>query len=489
VLLSQVISGLPVLSVEGSADVEVERVEHDSRRAGPGVLFACVAGARVDGHRFAAAAVQAGSPALLVERPLDVPGATQVVVADSRAALAGTAAAVAGHPSRDLTVIGVTGTNGKTTTTWLLRSIFEHAGRPSAVLGTLRPPGQEGGPPTTPDAPDLQRWLAERRDEGTSVVAMEVSSHALVAHRVDGTRFAAAVFTNLTPDHLDYHQTMEAYFEAKARLFTPGLAERGIVNLDDPQGRVLHTRAAIPTTGYGLADAGDLHVTASGSTFRWRGQPVQLALGARFNVANALAAAETARALGVDEATISAGLSRPLAVPGRFEAIDEGQPFRVVVDYAHTPDGLDQVLAAARDVAAGAAVHVVFGCGGDRDVTKRPLMGAVAARGADRVIITADNSRHEDTRAIIAAVREGTNHATNAIASAVVVEPDRDAAIAGALAAARPGDVVVIAGKGHETTQTIGDTVTDFDDREVARRHLRDLVGRGRAALSNGSGS
>jgi UDP-N-acetylmuramoyl-L-alanyl-D-glutamate--2,6-diaminopimelate ligase len=233
-------------------------------------------------------------------------------------------------------------------------------------------------------------------------------------------------------------------------------------------------------TGYRLADAADLQLTAAGSTFRWRDRPVHLHLAARFNVANALAAAETARALGVDEATVAAGLSRPLAVPGRFEAVDEGQPFRVVVDYAHTPDGLEQVLAAAREVAGGSGrVHVVFGCGGDRDVSKRPLMGAVAVRRADRVVLTADNSRHEDTRAIIAAVREGTIHATDAIAREVVVEPDREAAIAGTLGAAAPGDVVVIAGKGHETTQTIGDTVTGFDDREVARRHLQALAGPG----------
>jgi UDP-N-acetylmuramoyl-L-alanyl-D-glutamate--2,6-diaminopimelate ligase len=479
VLLSQVITGLDALSVAGPTEVDVTHIDHDSRRVGTGSLFCCVPGARVDGHRFAGAAVAAGAPALLVERPVEAAGATQVVVADVRRAMALAAAELAGHPSRQVAVIGVTGTNGKTTTTWMLRSVFEHAGRPCAVLGTLRAPGATGGPPTTPDAPELQRWLADRRDEGIAAVAMEVSSHALAAHRVDGTRFAAAVFTNLTPDHLDFHGSMEAYFDAKTRLFTSDLADQGVVNLDDPYGRRLHLTAGIPVTGYSLTDARDLQVTGTGSTFGWRDQQVRLGLGARFNVANALAAAETALALGIDEATIAAGLSRPLAVPGRFEAVDEGQPFRVIVDYAHTPDGLEQVLAAARElVAGGGRVHVVFGCGGDRDATKRPVMGEVAARLADRVVLTADNSRREETRAIIAAVREGTIHATDAIVRDVVVEPDRDAAIATALADAAPGDLVVIAGKGHETTQTIGDIVTAFDDREVARRHLRALLAR-----------
>jgi UDP-N-acetylmuramoyl-L-alanyl-D-glutamate--2,6-diaminopimelate ligase len=481
VLLSQVIAGLPVVAVRGPTDVAVGRVDHDSRRVGPGSLFCCVPGARVDGHRFAGAAAAAGAAALLVERPVEVTGPTQVVVDDVRAAMALAAAAVAGHPSRSLTVVGITGTNGKTTTTFLVRSVLDHAGVPCAVLGTVSGPGGTGAgdrPPTTPDAPDLQRWLAERRDEGTAAVAMEVSSHSLASHRVDGTRFAVSVFTNLTPDHLDFHGDMESYLAAKARLFTPALSDRGIVNLDDPYGRRLAATAGVPVTGYGLADASDLRVGAAGSTFRWRGEPVRLALGARFNVANALAAAEAAAALGIDPATVAAGLSRPLAVPGRFEAVDEGQPFRVVVDYAHSPDGLEQVLRAAREVVEPPAgrVRVVFGCGGERDTAKRPLMGAVAARLADHVVLTADNSRHEDTRAIIAAVREGISTATGAAACEVTVEPDREAAIAAVLDAARPGDIVVIAGKGHETTLTIGDTVVDFDDREVARRHLRALL-------------
>jgi UDP-N-acetylmuramoyl-L-alanyl-D-glutamate--2,6-diaminopimelate ligase len=469
VLLSQVIAGLPVVSVQGPLDVPIERVDHDSRRVRPGTLFCCVTGQQVDGHRFASAAAAAGAVAVLVERPVDVAGVTQVVVSDVRASMASAAADVSGHPSRALTVVGVTGTNGKTTTTFLLRAVFEHAGQRCAVLGTIG--GADVGPPTTPDAPDLQRWLADRREDGTEVVAMEVSSHALVAHRVDAMRFAAAVFTNLTPDHLDHHGTMEAYYTAKARLFRPDLTALGIVNLDDAHGRRLAGDVSVPVIGYRLDDAGERQISASDARFVWRGQPVHLSMGASFNVMNALAAAETALALGLDEATIAAGLSRPIAVPGRFEAVEEGQPFRVIVDYAHTPDGLEQVLRSAR-AATDARVHVVFGCGGDRDAAKRPLMGEVAASLADRVVITADNSRSEDTCAIIAAVREGTNHTATA-ATEVKVEPDRAMAIADALGAAGAGDIVVIAGKGHETTQTIGDTVTPFDDREVARRILR----------------
>lgn len=490
-LLSNVIADLPASRVQGPAGVDVTQVDHDSRRVRPGSLFCCVPGARVDGHRFAADAVRSGAVALLVDRPVDVAGVTQVEVADVRAAMAAAAAALAGHPSGALRVVGITGTNGKTTTTYLVRSVLEHAGWSCAVLGTLSgaAAGCAGGPPTTPDAPDLQRWLAAQRDQGVRAVAMEVSSHALAAQRVDGTRFAVAVYTNLTPDHLDFHGDMESYFAAKARLFTPELSDRGVVNLDDPYGRRLAGSAGVPTMGYRLADAAGLRLRPDGSEFTWRGEPVRLHLGARFNVANALAAAEAAVALGLDVPTVAAGLSRPLAVPGRFEAVDEGQPFRVVVDYAHTPDGLEQVLRAARDLAGGPGgrVHVVFGAGGQRDVAKRPLMGAAAARLADRVVLTADNSRHEDPCAIIAAVREGIVHTTTA--AEVTTEPDRDAAIAGALAAARPGDVVVIAGKGHETSMEVGGRAVPFDDREVARRHLRALGAAGGRGATDPAGA
>jgi len=463
---------LPGSERRGRGDLDITSVAYDSRAVEPGALFCCVPGAVVDGHDFAAAAVDAGASALLVERWLDRLGSVpQVLVPEARTAMALAAAAVWGDPSHELTLVGVTGTNGKTTTTLLLQAIFTAAGQRAEVRGTL------SGARTTPEAPDLQRWLRDQVDAGVEAVAMEVSSHALDLHRVDGTRFAVAAFTNLSRDHLDFHRTMQAYFEAKARLFTPGLTERAVVNLDDPYGRLLRDAATVPTTTYSLDDVRDLRVGAHRSSFAWRGHDVELQIGGRFNVANALAAAETAFALGIDPAVVARGLQAPVVVPGRFQAIDEGQSFGVIVDFAHTPDALEQVLRAASEIAGGHRVHVVFGAGGDRDRTKRPAMGAVAAAEADRVVLTADNSRHESTRDIIGAVREGYDRSDVTRATELVVEEDRDVAIGVALAGAAPGDVVVIAGKGHERTQTIGDTVTPFDDVEVAGRHLRALAG------------
>lgn len=458
--------------VEGSellgdaAGVDVLDIVHDSRSVVPGALFCCVPGSRSDGHDHAAAAVASGAVALLVERRLDLP-VPQLLVADARASMAQLASAFFGHPSRSISVVGVTGTNGKTTTTHLLRNIVEAAGLRVEVLGTL------SGTRTTPEAPDLQRTLAGWRDDGVEVVAMEVSSHALELHRVDGTRFAVAVFTNLSRDHLDFHGSMESYFAAKARLFEVMLSDRGVVNLDSPYGRLLADTASIPTDTFSLDEAEDLRLEASGSSFTWRGHPVRLALGGAFNVANALAAAHVAVALGIDEATVAEGLSRGLLVPGRFELVEAGQPFPVVVDYAHTPDGLDQLLAAADDLVTEGPegergrVVVVFGCGGDRDATKRPAMGEVAAAGADLVVVTADNSRNEDTAAIIGAVKQGFERVHPRRAAELVVEPDRRTAIALALAAGRSGDVVLVAGKGHETTQDLGGVAIPFDDRLV----------------------
>ncbi|HEX9991299.1 MAG TPA: UDP-N-acetylmuramoyl-L-alanyl-D-glutamate--2,6-diaminopimelate ligase [Acidimicrobiales bacterium] len=465
-LVDAVAGATPVLAgrmaVAGdAAAADVVAVTHDSRAARAGTLFCCIPGERADGHDFAGDALAAGAVALLCERalPFAVP---QVLVADARAATGPFAAEVAGHPSRRLRVVGVTGTNGKTTTTHLLRSVLEAAGWPTGVIGTL------SGVRTTPEAPELQARLGAMADGGAVAVAMEVSSHALALRRVDGTRFAVAVFTNLSRDHLDFHPTMEHYFQAKARLFEPDLAERAVVNLDDPHGRLLRDAATIPTAAYTMADAGDLAVGPTSSTFTWRGRPVRLPLGGRFNVSNALAAATAAEVLGLDPPTIAAGLATAGPVPGRFEPVDRGQPFTVLVDYAHTPDGLDQVLAAARELARPPArVLVVFGCGGDRDRTKRPAMGAAAVEGADLAVLTSDNPRHEDPLAIIDEVRKGVP-----AGAPLVVEPDRRAAIAVAVGEARPGDVVVVAGKGHETYQDLGDRVVPFDDRVVAGEAL-----------------
>ncbi|MBI2703758.1 MAG: UDP-N-acetylmuramoyl-L-alanyl-D-glutamate--2,6-diaminopimelate ligase [Actinobacteria bacterium] len=451
----------------GDLTVEVRSVAFDSRAVEPGALFCCVRGAAADGHDFASSAVGAGAVALLVERELDV-DVPQLTVASARLAMGHAAAAVYGWPANEVRVVGVTGTNGKTTVTQLLHTIFATVGLRSALLGTLT------GVRTTPESPDLQRWLAARRGEGVTHVAMEVSSHALALHRVAGTRFAVAVFTNLSRDHLDFHGTMDEYFRAKRTLFEPSYADRAVVNLDSPYGRILRDAAAVPTVGYSLDDATGLEVHVDSSRFEWRGAPVELQLGGRFNVSNALAAAEVALVLGLEPPDIAAGLSQPLTVPGRFELVDEGQPFTVAVDYAHTSDGLEQLLRAAGEVVVpGGRVHVVFGCGGDRDASKRGPMGEVAARLADRVVLTADNSRGESTGAIIAAVKQGFDRVPDRRAAELLLEQDRRRAIALALEGAAAGDIVLLAGKGHETTQTIGDAVVPFDDRDVARSLLR----------------
>lgn len=444
--------------------VEVTDVEHDSRRVGRGVLFCCVPGTVSDGHEFAASAAAAGAVALLCERKLDV-AVPQLLVSSVRGAIGALAAEVHGHPSAAMDVVGVTGTNGKTTTVHLLKSIFEAAGRPAGVIGTLT------GARTTPEAPDLQRELARFRDAGVRVVAMEVSSHALAQRRVDGTRFDVGVFTNLSRDHLDFHHDMSAYFQAKARLFEPDLTARGVVNVGDPHGRLLLDAAHIPTVGYSLDDAEGLVVSGEASRFTWRGMEVVLPLVGDFNVANAVGAATAAVETGVDPESAARGLAGVGSVPGRFEAIDAGQPFLAIVDYAHTPDGLAQALGSARQLAGGKRVLLVFGAGGDRDRSKRPEMGAAAVAGADFVVLTSDNPRSEDPLAIIEAVRSGMASRSDTLE--LSVEPDRRTAIELAVAHAQPGDVVLIAGKGHETTQTIGERVLPFDDREVTRDALR----------------
>ena len=436
--------------------VEIVDVTHDSRTVEPGWLFCCVPGANVDGHDFAPRAVEAGAVALLVERELilDIP---QIVVADVRAAMGPVAAAVHGDPARELTVVGVTGTNGKSSIVQLLVDLWRQGGTRAEIVGTLV------GARTTPEATDLQRILRSAVDRRVEALAVEVSSHALALRRVAGCHFALAVFTNLTQDHLDFHPTMEDYFEAKALLFTPELSARAVVNGDDRYGRRLLERAAIPTEPYGLADAEDLEFDGATSRFRWRGHEIVLQLAGSHNVLNAMAAARCAEVLGMEAVDIADALCATSPVRGRFEAVDAGQPFHIAVDYAHTPDALRAALVAARQVAGSGRVIVVFGCGGDRDVEKRAGMGRVAEQAADRVVVTSDNPRSEDPMAIIADILAGV-----ADPDAVTVEPDRQAAIDRAIAAAAPGDMVLIAGKGHETHQIIGDRTIDFDDRHAA---------------------
>ncbi len=473
---------VPVSGSTGDTLPELSSVAHDSRFVQAGALFACIPGETSDGHDHAADAVSAGAVALLVERELALP-VPQVVVPSVRRVLGPVASSVAGDPSAEMTVVGVTGTNGKTTTTLLLESVFTEAGLRAGVIGTLgsRIAGTEHpGARTTPEAPDLQRTLAMMRASGVENVAMEVSSHALEQHRVDGTVFAAACFTNLSHDHLDYHGTLEAYFEAKARLFEPDRIRAAAVNHDDPFGRRLLERLA--RSSLSVATFGE----SPGSTWSagavtgegWdtgfellhegaRVGTVRMSLPGAWNRQNALGAAAGAALVGIPGEAIVEGLSRPVVVPGRLERVSSSEPFDVVVDYAHTPDALARVLETARSLSKG-DVWVVFGCGGDRDREKRPMMGAAAAKGADHVIVTSDNPRSEDPAEIGRAVADGVRGA----GVTPIVELDRAAAIQRAVMDARNDDVVVIAGKGHEQGQEIDGRFHAFDDRDVARRAL-----------------
>lgn len=460
---------LDVLEGVGDLDVDVQTTTHDSRQVVPGTLFCCVPGAAFDGHDFAAGAVADGATALLCERRLDL-DVPQLITPSVRSAMGPVAAALLDFPSDSLGIVGITGTNGKTTVAHLIAAVADAAGRRCGVIGTLT------GARTTPEAPELQAQLAAMRDAGGDLVAMEVSSHALDLHRVDGTRFRAAVFTNLSQDHLDHHGTMEAYFAAKARLFGSDLCDLAVLNLDSPHGRLLADTASVPFVGYSLDDVEDLEVAADGSRFRWHGREIHVRLPGRFNVSNALAAATAAEQLGLPLDAIVEGLASAVLVDGRFERIDQGQPFLAAVDYAHTPDGLRQLLGAARELTTGRVI-VVFGAGGDRDHGKRPQMGEAAGELADLVILTTDNPRGEDPAAIIDAVQRGIEAPTD-----LRIEPDRAAAIALAVTEADPGDVVLVAGKGHETTQIIGDVVTPFDDRLVLRDALAAAGWSGRSA-------
>lgn len=468
--IGEIVRLLDVVPTDVSGAVEgvsVASVSMDSRHTAPGDLFCCVTGERYDGHDFAAQAVERGASALLVARV--VPGIPetipQIVVEDVRRSLGPIAARLAGDPSREMNVIGVTGTNGKTTTSHLLASILRAGGSSTELIGTLH------GQYTTPEAPVLQEMFASMRSRGIDAVAMEVSSHALAFDRVRGTRFAAAVFTNLSRDHLDFHGTMENYFAAKARLFRSDLSALGVVNADDEFGRRLLDNQEIPLTPFSRDHVRDIEVSVFAHSYEWEGAELRIAIGGVLNVMNSLAAATTARELGVSISTIVEGLAQAGPVPGRFERIDEGQDFTVLVDYAHTPDGLSAVLRSVRAIPGVARVIVVFGCGGDRDKMKRPMMGEVAASLADIVIVTSDNPRSEDPEAIIESIVAGIpDHMRQRLKKRPV---DRGEAIATALGLARKGDVVVITGKGHETTQTVGTEALPFDDRVVARDVLR----------------
>lgn len=466
-------TGLRELRTILDQGVVVDSVVHDSRRVVPGSLYACLRGEHFDGHAFAGDAERAGATVLLTDHHLDGVGAVQIVVDDTRRRLGPIAAEIAGHPSRALTTVGITGTNGKTTTAALMAAILEEAGQPCGVVGTLH------GVRTTPEAPELQSLLREFVSAGKSAAALEVSSHALAMHRVDGTEFDAVVFTNLGHDHLDLHGSQEEYFRAKARLFSPEFSPLGVINADDTYGRLIADTMANDGAGFRIVtfsmdDASEVEVTAGTHRYVWRGRRVEVPLGGDFNVANSLAALTTAVELGIDIDVAVSGVSALDTVPGRFEVVDTDESRRrgvtVLVDYAHTPDGLERLLDAARRVAGtSGSLIVVFGCGGNRDRPKRPVMGAVASRAADRVVITSDNPRDESPEAIIEEIAEGIDRSSSA---RVVTIVDRREAIGEAIASAQRGDVVVIAGKGHESTQEFADRTVDFDDRAVARECL-----------------
>ena len=459
----------------GAPEVEISSLAYSSQSVTPGALFFCVPGFKADGHDFAPTAVERGAAALVCQRPLDL-GVPEVLVPDVRAAMGPAAARFYGDPTAELDVVGITGTNGKTTTAFLTRHLLEADGRSCGLLGTVkRVVGgvEEEVERTTPEAIDLQATFRRMLDGGDRACAMEVSSHALELGRVAGIRFACRVFTNLTQDHLDFHDTMHAYFEAKRRLFreADGIA---VVNVDDEYGRRI--AADIECVTFAIereADyrARDVQFDLMGSRFTCQtpAGPLELEspLPGLFNVENVLAAVAAARSLEVPGATIAEALPAFGRVPGRFEPVDEGQEFGVLVDYAHTPDSLENVLRAAREVTRG-RLQVVFGAGGDRDRGKRPLMGAAARRLADRVLVTSDNPRNEAPEAIIDQVMEGAGPDAER-------EVDRRRAIALAVETAEQGDVVVIAGKGHEQGQEIAGSTLPFDDREVARDTLRRL--------------
>src|SRR5271165_5319693 len=482
-------------------DVEIGGLAYDSRAVAPGDLFFCVSGLRADGHDFAPRAATAGAAALIVERPLEL-GLPEVLVGSARAAMAPLAARFYGEPSAHLQLVGVTGTNGKTTTSYLTRELLQAGGRRCGLLGTVKSVigGRERPVErTTPEAIDLQADLRAMLDGGDDACVMEVSSHALSLGRTDAIEFTAAVFTNISRDHLDFHADMEDYFQAKRRLFLPGAGGRppglSVVNVGDPHGRRLAAEidGACTFAVDGPADysAVELRCSFEGCRFILRTPAgegeVMLPMPGRFNVENALGALAAVHALGGELDVLSDALRRGVRVPGRFEPIDEGQDFAVLVDYAHTPDSLENVLRAARGLtgsphSAEGRVICVFGAGGDRDRGKRPLMGAIAARLADIVVVTSDNPRSEDPEQIIAEIMAGVEGAAGRRAAGsgegpgapqVLAIADRRAAIAEAVSRGRSGDVVVIAGKGHEQGQEIADgRKLPFDDVAVAREAL-----------------
>ncbi len=475
--LAQLVGG----SVHGGADPRISDVTHDSRQAGPGTLFVAVRGFTVDGHDFADAAAAAGSPAIAVERLLPAP-AVQLLVEDTRACLGQLAAEVHGRPSQRVPVIGVTGTNGKTSVTFMIEAIVRAAGDLPGLIGTVQTRVGDDRIPTlrtTPEAPDFQRLLATMVERGADVITCEVSSHALQLGRVDATHFAVAAFTNLSVDHLDFHGDMESYFAAKASLFTPDRTDHAVVWIDDPAGLRIVEQSMVPMTTVGTREDADVRVETlsidlAGARFRLEGRSqsaprldgeYSVPLPGRFNVANAAIAAVCTAQIGYAPSAIRAGLKEASSIPGRFELISGEDPIRVVVDYAHTPAGIEEMIESARSLVPGRVI-CVFGAGGDRDRGKRPDMGRAAA-AAEVVVVTSDNPRSEDPAAIIDQVMVGLRDHPG-----VERVADRAAAIDRAIRLAEDGDAVLVLGKGHERGQEAAGRVVPFDDRMVAMSAL-----------------
>ncbi len=485
--LKALLEGLVSVSVP-DGEMDIVHLTSDSREVRSGALFVCVKGFRTDGHQYVAEAVKRGAVVILAQDPVTA-RVPVMIVPDTAALLSPLAAKFYGHPTDDLRVIGVTGTNGKTTTTYLLEAIFKLAGHRPGVIGTIqyRVGGQTiPASHTTPDAMALQRTLADMKRMGASHIVMEVSSHALSLGRVDDCEFDGAVFTNLTQDHLDFHLTMEAYGEAKRRLFTsltsrsrkPVIGKYAVINADDEFSGTLMKGLSVPVWTYGIRREAMVRATEVVSTREGLSGRVKTPVGevelrmilrGRHNVENGLAALACALAEKVPMETALAALAECGGAPGRLEWIKEGQPFMVVVDYAHTPDALRKTLQAVREFQPKRVI-TVFGCGGDRDRAKRPLMGAIAAEMSHYAVLTSDNPRSEDPEAILTEIEAGAKKMTG---RTWVKEVNRERAIQHALEQAQPDDLVLIAGKGHETYQIIGQQIVPFDDREVARRHLK----------------
>ncbi|MBI3404587.1 MAG: UDP-N-acetylmuramoyl-L-alanyl-D-glutamate--2,6-diaminopimelate ligase [Acidobacteria bacterium] len=498
--LNDFLDGIDPLSISGPAEPAVHSIAYNSREVKPGALFVAMHGEKTDGNRYAFDAVERGAVAIVSELPrpwtkdwasiLAQPIApreisdsiTWIQVTDARKALAIISANFFRRPAETLKLIGLTGTNGKTTTTYLVDSILHAAGKKTGLLGTIQyrtPAGAHEAHNTTPESLDLQRFLAEVRDAGGSHATMEVSSHALAMDRVWGCPFAVAVFTNLTRDHLDFHKTFESYFAAKLKLFEGtggGSPQCAVVNIDDPYGKKLVGYAG-KTLTYSLHEGAD--IWPRGFTLRFSGLEftaetpvgkikVHSPLVGKINVYNILAAIGAGVGLGIPHDAIAAGIRQLENVPGRFQRIDEGQPFLVAVDYAHTDDALRNLIETAREISPKARIITLFGCGGDRDRTKRPLMGEIAGRLSHRVVLTSDNPRSEDPLLIMNDVIVGLQK----VNANFVADADRTKATRIAIEEAREGDIVLLAGKGHETYQVLRDGPIDFDDREIARAVL-----------------